>query len=370
MSASLNNIVDVTVNVSNPSVISSNFNLGLIIGKNTVISTQDRVRRYTYNTYTDQMIADGFKTTDPLYLAVQAYFSQQPVSNAVLIGTQGSSESLVSAITACRAANENFFGFTFAEETTDSNIAAVAQAVEGFTIPTYFFFSTKDSNCLAPATANILDTLKKAGYNYTCGSYSTKPYFTSALLGLFSGLNSMQANSAYSMAYKTLVGIVPENLTNAQLNALESYNGNAYISVGSSYQLLMNGVSSSGYHIDEIYFICAAKFLIQENTVAGLVNRRKVPQTESGLADIINYISRGCYGLASIGMIGSGIWNGETIMGLNAGDAISGGYKIMSGTMAEQSAADRAARRTPPIYVCLKGTGAIEHVVIQVSIDR
>ena len=35
MGVSLNKIVDITVQVSNPSTISSDFNLGLIIGKKT-----------------------------------------------------------------------------------------------------------------------------------------------------------------------------------------------------------------------------------------------------------------------------------------------------------------------------------------------
>ena len=46
MSASLNNIVSVSVEVSNPSVISSDFNLGLIIGKSAAIKSQ-RVKVYT-----------------------------------------------------------------------------------------------------------------------------------------------------------------------------------------------------------------------------------------------------------------------------------------------------------------------------------
>ena len=49
MSISTNNIVDITVEVSNPTTIISNFNLGLIIGTSTAISTQTRYKEYQYN---------------------------------------------------------------------------------------------------------------------------------------------------------------------------------------------------------------------------------------------------------------------------------------------------------------------------------
>ena len=47
MSVSLNVIVDVNVEVSNPTTISSDFNLGLVIGNSTVLTAQNRVRLYS-----------------------------------------------------------------------------------------------------------------------------------------------------------------------------------------------------------------------------------------------------------------------------------------------------------------------------------
>ena len=84
----MNNIVDITVEVSDPTTIISNFNLGLIIGTSTAISTQTRYKEYQYTTWQTQMITDGFQATDDEYLAVQNYFAQNPVSGSVLVGVQ------------------------------------------------------------------------------------------------------------------------------------------------------------------------------------------------------------------------------------------------------------------------------------------
>ena len=48
MSISMDKIVDVSVEVSNPSSIVSNFNLGLIIGNSTVINAKTRYKEYQY----------------------------------------------------------------------------------------------------------------------------------------------------------------------------------------------------------------------------------------------------------------------------------------------------------------------------------
>ena len=64
------------------------------------------------------------------------------------------------------------------------------------------------------------------------------------------------------------------------------------------------------------------------------------------------------------------VTNREQVMSLNPGDAIENGYYIEAESVASQSPADRATRVSPPIYVALLATGAIEHVVINVIVER
>ena len=114
----------------------------------------------------------------------------------------------------------------------------------------------------------------------------------------------------------------------------------------------------------------AARFLIQQNTIAGLVSRRVVPQNEDGLNSVITFITAGCETLRSMGVISTGIWTGGQVLDLAPGDAIQNGYLIQAESFASQSASDREARLSPPIYVALKASGAVEHIIVRVFVNQ
>lgn len=82
---SLNPVVDVVVEISPLSAPRRAFDLGLIIGDEDTIPVTERVRQYTS---TDDMLTDGFTTTDSTYKAALIYFSQSPKPYKVLIGRQ------------------------------------------------------------------------------------------------------------------------------------------------------------------------------------------------------------------------------------------------------------------------------------------
>lgn len=372
MSVSVNKIVDVTVELTNPISIVSDFSTGLIIG-NTAdrIPAATRIKEYARASWQQEMTTDKFTTTDPEYLAVQAYFAQSPTPDKVCVASRVTDTDVsdVVVITDCRSKNNDWFGVCFCYDIDDS-ISDIGAAVEAFDQKAVFFYQTKDANCLTLDQDNILKTMMKANYDFSVGFYSTQDNFIAGVLGRFSGLNRDTAGTAYTFAYKDIAGFKAEDLSDSQLTALKSYNGNAYMVFSKRYDLIYPAISASGLHVDELYFIELAKFLIQENTVAGIISRLKVPQTESGLNDIISYITTACERLNSIGWIGDGIWLGETVLDLTAGMAVPSGYMIQSESLSSQSATDRQNRVTPPIYVSLKGTGAFEHVTIRVYIDR
>lgn len=370
MSIPIGEIVDVNVEITQPTAVISDFSIGLIIGSSNVLTAQNRVKTYAYDNWSTQMVEDGFATTNGEYKAVSAYFAQNPVPDKVCVGVKLSAETEAAAVTACRAFSADWYGFAFAESVEDANLLAVAEAIQSFENPAFLFYQTSDNKVLTPSSTNIMASMQTKNYKRCAGFYHTASYFSAAVLGLFCGLNSTDPGSAYTMAFKTVTGFDPIDMSTTQLDALKGYYGNSYISFVKRYSFLYPGLVATGNHIDEVYFIDLARSLIQENTISGLIKRKKIPQTESGLNDIITFISTACDTLLSIGMIGSGIWNGQQVMDLNTGDAVPNGYLIQAGSMASQSASDRSQRITPPIYVALKATGAIEHVVIRVFVNK
>lgn len=370
MSISLNNIVSIDVEVSNPSTINSDFNLGLIIGNSKTLTQDNRIKIYNYNTYKTAMVADGFTTASVEYKAAVAYFSQNPTAQRVAIGVKLEDETELQAVTNSRALNENWYVLSFAYTVADSNIDVIATAVEAFDSPTIFIHQTNDAKCLQASTTNICKTLMDKSYTRTAVFYSTQTNFSNAVAGLICGLNSMENNSAYTLAYKSVIGFTAESLDDIQYDNLMSYHGNAYAEFGRRYTFIFQGIMASGTHIDEVYLLDAAKFLLQQNVISGMVTQRVVPQTNSGVSKIVSFCTDACERMLAIGIISPGIWQGENVLNLSTGDAIPAGYYIQTGSLGEQSASDRAARKSPPIYVCLKGAGAIEFVVIKVYVNQ
>lgn len=369
MSVALDRIVDVSINVSNPAAVQSDFSLGLLID-NSNAQLKGKLKIYNHYDYQESMVADGFATTDNTYKKVVSYFSQSPKPKTVAVAGLNDSETYDAAFTRIRALNDKWYSFCFVTDPTEDQALAVAALVEAASVPTQFFFRTDDANCLKASTQQVLSKLQTQKYTRTFGFYGTDANVDAAMIGMVSGHNSAKNNSAYTAAYKSLVGITSDNLGSDELTNLVSYNGNAYTNFGNKYDFVYPAISSGGYHVDEIYLIDSAKLYIQEYTVAGMTSLLKVPQTEDGIATISSFVEQACMKLNQIGLIASGVWKAESVLNLETGDAVPDGYYIQYGAVADQTASEKASRVSPPIYVALLSSGAIEHVLISVYVER
>ena len=184
------------------------------------------------------------------------------------------------------------------------------------------------------------------------------------------GANTGVANSAYTLAYKTEVGVSTEDLTLTQVATIKGQNGNVYISRGNTYNLFEQGIMADGTPFDEVINLDMLSNDIQLACMDLLTSVRKVPQTEDGVTMLIDAITGPCVDARNRGFIAPGVWKAEPILTLNTGDALSQGFSVLSESIASQSASDRSARISPPIYVPIKLAGAIEHVNITVKVNR
>ena len=84
MSLPLDDIVNVTVNLPVISTVGRKFNLPLIIGN--VTAFDERIKIYTS---TDEMLEDGFITSDRLYQAAVLLFGQEEKPEKIAVGRIG-----------------------------------------------------------------------------------------------------------------------------------------------------------------------------------------------------------------------------------------------------------------------------------------
>jgi len=368
LAQSLDNIVEVNVTVSPMAQTAGTFDIGLIVGPSTVISKTERVRIYSG---LEDMDADGWTGTEPEYAAATLYFSQDPAPSMVVIGCwdETGGETAVDAVKACRAANSDWYACYVVDVTADE-IEAIAATVEAMKPDSAYFYTTSDADVANGTAGNVMETLKNMGYQRTFGLYSTTAHAAAAVMGYAMGANTGGANSAYTLAYKTLVGVTPEPLSTNQVQYILGVNGNVFTLYGKNYRLLVQGTMANGVHFDEVLNLDMLAAEIQIGAVNALVGASKIPQTEAGMSLLISAIEEQCEKSVTRGAIAPGVWNAAPILTLQKGDMLSKGYLVLAESIASQPQEDREARKAPPIYVPVKMAGAIEHVVINVTVNR
>lgn len=362
-------IVDVVVNLPAVGGTRLGFNLGLIIGPSAVQDpTTERVVTYASLA---EMAEAGFAITDPEYLAATKYFAASSNPSEVAIGVQNTGETALQAITACRTFNNEWYAAMIIGA-DDNDHEAVAAYIEGLGVdqPSMYLFQTDNADVLSAASGNIFETLSGEAYKRTLGQYSTQVYAIAGTLGYPMGQVSDFAGSYFTLMFKAFPGVTAEDITSAQLANIKTNKGNAYVSRGTGRNGLEEATMFSGNYFDEILYLDKLVNEIQTNVGDLLYQTPRVPQTESGMAQLRTVIGQACQKLVNIGLIAPGQWTGASLLSLQTGDTLPTGYLVLSDSISSQNQSDRESRIAPPIYVAVKLGGAIQSVLITVNVNR
>lgn len=383
----LDDIVKVIINLSPKSAVRKGFNVALIIGDSNVIPLEKRVVLFSG---LEEMTEAGFTEDMPEYQAAQLYFSAEKKPSRLAVGRrykvlensqeleeveeteeENKTETIVQALQACRAKNTDWYAVSYCGA-TKQEILDIASYVETAYPSCVQFFTTNDSDTIEGIEGNVFEILKQKSYRRSIGQYSKTPYTIVAIMGYAMGANTATINSAYTLKFKTEVGVIPDDLTSQQVTNLVKNNGNYYVSRGSddAYNMFENGVMADGTWFDEILNLDMLANNMQMSIMDLLKSRPKIPQTEAGVLSIKLAIKSDLDKAVRIGFIAPGVWNGPDILELSQGDTMPEGYMILSEPISEQSQADRDARMAPPIYTPLKLAGAVHAVVLQIDVNR
>jgi hypothetical protein len=278
-------------------------------------------------------------------------------------------DTALASVQYCRAKTTEWYCCTVCGATKADHIA-IAAYVEAATPSTFYFYTTQDTDVPSNGTGNIFATLKGLNYSRSLGQYSTSnAYAIASIMGYAMGENSGLANSAFTLMFKPETGATVEALTTTQVNNIENNYGNVYVSYGTGYNLFEKGTVAKGSFFDQILGRDMLTNDIQQNVLDLLISSNKVAQTDAGVTKIISSINEACKTAANIGYIGAGTWTGPTVLNLTKGDTLTTGYLVQAESLANQSTADRAARKSPNIYVAIKEAGAIHSVLVGVYVN-
>lgn len=369
----LESVVNIIVNLSARAAARKGFDLMCLIGRTTVIPKNERVRIYTNTT---AMLQDGFKTTDRLYQAAQLAFSQNKKIKRLAIGVRDAAESALAAFTACREADSEWYVGVICDNLSADEHLQVMEYSNAVKPSTVYAYTTSDvSNDTTGADASIFVKAKNRNYRRSIGQFSTKHQdAVVAIMAIAMGNMTGTANSAYTLAYKTEVGVETENSTsvfsNTAVEKIKNANGNVFINRGAYYDIFEEGVMADGTWFDEIIYLDKMVNDCQLAIMDLLYSSPKLPQTEAGMTRIHAVLNEVLKDNKRIGFIAEGVWKGDSILSLKYGDTLPGGFLVQSEPINEQAQPDREARKAPPIYIALKLAGAIHHVVVQIDVNR
>lgn len=284
-------------------------------------------------------------------------------------------ESLLSAVQALAVKSNDWYGLYNADVVTavTADYIAVATFIEAATPSRMFGITTADQNTLIPGnTTNVAYQLNQAKYQRTFAQYSSLDAQAAVSeFGRFLTVDPTGTNTTITMKFKQEPGVLAETLTEDQASALIAINCNVFVNYNNSTAIVQNGTVASGFYIDEIWGTDWLQNYTQTNVFNLLYNSTtKIPQTDAGVSQIVTTVTAAMQQGVLNGLLAPGIWNGPNVGSLLTGQTLPMGFYVYAPPIALQTSAERAARKSPPIQVCVKLAGAIHSVNVIISVNR
>jgi len=197
-------------------------------------------------------------------------------------GAYTASETWANAIQKCFDYNSSWYALAITSS-VEADILSAASKIE--VIKRIFLARTSDTDNLDSSdTASVLYKLKQLGYDRTFTIYNsdTANYFADAA---WLGRQLPTVPGSSNWAFKSLTGIIADDLLSSQSSSIFTNNGNTYETFAGQ-SITRYGKVASGEWIDVIRGEDWLQAKLQENLYSTLINVEKIPYTDAG-GDII-----------------------------------------------------------------------------------
>ena len=346
----LKDIVEVNITRQTTSVAVAAFNVPLILSQFATSKTTTTFTRARVYGSVAEMASDGWASTDAVYKIANAIFSQNPSVNKIVVGRKDSGDaSIDAALNAIANENNDWYGVVV-DQAMVANFADVASWVE--TAKKFAIFWITDVNAYdASKSTDLASVLKLANRNRSAVVWHATPtggadYPDAAWMG--EGFPYEPGTSTW--AYKTLNGVTPDTLLASQETALKGKNCNYYTTVG-GVSITQEGKVASGEYIDIIIGTDWIEARLREAVYSALVNNRKIPYDDTGIAMIEGLVK--------------GVLNEAASKGILQVDSIA----VTVPKYADIPQADKLARKLPDVKFSALYQGAIHSVTINGTIS-
>lgn len=300
------------------------------------------------------------------------------VGNLLALATGTGADTTAGAIAATLAAETetdaltvlnglvNFKGFMFMDSSTDGQRYNIAVWAQTNLCLGYDVFSSSNS-LVRDVTVNPAWKIKLAGLTNYRMIYSPINDRKSAVayMSRVHVVNFTGQNTTMTMNLKQLNGIVPEDFSQSDINSANIVGLDVYTTIKNVPVVLC---SSGNDFVDNAYNLMAYIQDVQTDAFNLLrATPTKIPQTTLGVTQIVNAVKQTTNKYVNAGAFAPGTWTSPVFFGQQEvflRNIEQVGYYVLAGLLADQSPADRQARKSPPIQVAVKNAGAIHSVDI------
>ncbi len=248
----------------------------------------------------------------------------------------------------------------------------VAQYIQAASKSRIYAATITDTRVLDAAYADDLASRGKAlklSRLFCC--YSANKYAAVSAIGRAFTVNFSANRSTITLKFKQLPSVEAEGLTESQANTLAAKRCNVFAAYNNDTAILQEGVMSGDAWFDEIHGTDWLQNAVQTELWNLLYqSKTKVPQTNSGVHQLITCIENVLEQAVNNALVAPGTWNGDGFGQLERGDYLPKGYYVYSEPIELQAQSEREQRKAPPVQCAVKLAGAIHSVDVAINVNR
>lgn len=284
-------------------------------------------------------------------------------------------ETALEAVVVLDTLSTEWYGLVFGASVmpSDNDNLAIAPFIEADPVTRAFGITIQNTNVLSSSVTNDLASLLMGeGFLQTFTQYSsTNPNAVCSIFGRMFSVDFEGENTTIILMYKQEPGVLPEDLETDQANTLQAKRVNVLAAYNNSTSIIQYGTMAGPAYIDEVYGIDWLQNAIQTAVFnVNYTSTTKVPQTDPGTAQFVNAINDVCGQGVTDGLGAPGVWNGPSFGQIVTGQFLKAGFYTYAPSVATQSAADIAARKSPPLQTAFKFAGGNQLVDVLLTASR
>lgn len=264
----------------------------------------------------------------------------------------------------------NVKGIMFIDAPTSVEAATLAEYAQSNDTLIYDVFGSASNLEIDPS--NVVWANKLAGYtNYRMlYSASNNRKLATSYMARVHSVNFGAENSALTMQLKELA-VAAESYTQTELTKAKNVGLDVYTTIKNTPVVLTSGAND---FVDNRYNLIA----FQDSVSTDLYNllkqtNAKIPQTTRGINQLVDQCEKTTREFVRAGVFAAGTWTSTDYFGnidVFNRNIENNGYYFLAGSLADQSQADREARKSPIIQGALKLSGAVHSINLILNVNK